>query len=201
MADIVLTSGMLCRPYRSPWGAFPSRTMAVSSGVSSAAIYPGSILTLDYADAAAQTSNAGTVKASTGTAAVPTFYIAGISGQGASGSTATQQVTKVTFFEANPMVEFKAVTKGGVIASSNIGITRKLTWDSTLNIAYVELAASTAAEHRVVITENCPKDGGASPLGDSGGFVAFRFLQSITGAIQGTTALYNSSTPILAFYR
>lgn len=201
MADITLSSGMTCRPYRSPWGAFPSRTMGISSGVSSAAIYPGSILTLDYADAVAQTSNVGTVKASTGTAGAPLFYIAGISGQAVSGSSATEITTEVTFYEANPLVEFKAVTKGGVIASSNIGMARKLTWDSTLNIAYVDLSASTAADFRVVITENVPKDGGASPLGDSGGFVAFRFLTGLAGSIQGSSGLYNSTTPLLAFYR
>jgi len=198
MTDITLSSGMICRPYRCPWGAEPTKTMPISTAGN---IFPGSILTLDYADAVAQTSVAANVKASSGTAAVPTYYIAGISLAGVTASTATEGVTTVTFAEANPLVEFKAVTKGGVIASSNIGMTKKLTWDSTLNIAYVDLSASTASEHRVVITENVPKDGGASPLGDSGGFVAFRFLTGLSGNIQGSSGLYNSTTPLLAFYR
>lgn len=200
MTDYTLSSGMFCRPFRSPWGAFPTRTMGISSGVSSAAIYPGSILTLDYADAVAQTSNAEQVKASTGTAGAPMFYIAGVSANGVSGSTATQG-NEVQFWEANPLVEFKAVTKGGTIQSSNIGITKKLSWDSTLNIVYVDLSASTAADHRVVITQNIPSVTGISPVGDSGGFVAFRFLTALAGNIQGTSGLYNSTTPLLAFYR
>lgn len=194
MADLTLSSGSICRPFRSPWGAFPTREFGCSTGVSSAAIYVGSILTTDNDDVVAQTSNASMVQASTGDAAAAVFYIAGIAAQQVSGSTAVRD-GKVSCWEANPLVEFKAVTKGGTLESSHVGMTKKLTFDSTLNIAYVQLGASTAAEHRVVITQL------VDSIGDSGGYVAFRFLTGLAGNIQGSSAFYNSSTPLLAFYR
>lgn len=194
MTDFTLSSASICKPYRSPWGAFPTRTFPISTGISSAAIQIGRIMTMDGGDAVDQSSVADCVIPSTGTAAVPLFYIAGIAAQAVSGSTSTYR-NEVTVWEANPMVEFSAVTKGATLQSSVVGMTKKITHDSTLNIAYVQLAASTAAEHRVVITQLL------DAAGDSGGRVAFRFLPSISGTIQGTTATYNSSTPILAFYR
>ena len=194
MADITLSSGSICEPHRSAWGGFPTRSFGVSTGVSSAAIYVGSIMTMDNDDVVAQTSNASQVQASTGTAAAALFYLAGISAQAVSGSTAVRD-TACTVWECHPDVEFRAATKGGTLESSHVCMTKKLTWDSTLNIAYVQLGASTAAEHRVLIT------GLIDAIGDSGGYVSFRFLRGLTGNIQGTTSTYNSSTPLLAFYR
>lgn len=190
MTDFTLSSGSICRPFRSPWGAFPTRTFAVSTGVSSAAIAVGRPVTLDYAEAG-NTSNASYVKASTGD---NTFYLAGIAAEAASGSSATVGVTAISVWECNPMVEFKAVTKAGTIQSSHVGLTKTLHWDSTLGIAYVDLSASTASDHRVVITQ-MSVDGAAQ--GDSGAYVAFRFIGNRRE--QGSTI--NSSTPFLAFYR
>jgi hypothetical protein len=89
------------------------------------------------------------------------------------------------------MAEFKAVTKGAVLASSQVGLTKTLHWDSSLNIAYVDLTASTATDHRVVVTKLIDN------AGDSGGYVGFRFISNYVN--QGSTV--NSSTPYLAFYR
>lgn len=190
MADITLSSGMTCEPYRSPWGAFPIRHFTVSSGVSSAAIYDGRQVTLDFAEAD-NTSNAMHVKASTTAAGAGNFYVVGIAAALASGSTAVNGVTEIPVWEANPLVEFKAVTKGGTLQSSQVGLTKAFSFDSTLNIAYVDLGASTAADHRVVVTDLIDAQG------DSGGYVAFRFLTN--RAAQGSTVV--SSTPFLAFYR
>lgn len=187
MTDFTLSSGSICRPHRSPWGAFPTRSFKVSSGVSSAAIQLGRPVTLDYTEAG-NTSNAAYVKAST---ADNTFYLAGIAAEGASGSTAVNAVTAISVWEACPLVEFKAVTKAGTLQSSQVGLTKTLHFDSTLNIAYVDLSASTAADHRVVVTDLLDQQG------DSGGYVAFRFLTNSNR--QGSTIV--SSTPYLAFYR
>lgn len=186
MADFTLSSGSIARPFRSPWGGFPTRTFGVSTGVSSAAIHAGRPVTMDYTEAG-NTTNASFVKASTGD---NTFYLAGIAAEAASGSTAVAG-TPISVYECNPMVEFKAVSKGAVLASSQVGLTKTLHWDSTLNIAYVDLTASTAADHRVVVTQL------VDAAGDSGGYVAFRFISDRRD--QGSTV--NSSTPFLAFYR
>lgn len=186
MADFTLSSGSICRPFRSPWGAFPTRTFGVSTGISSAAIHLGRPVTLDFTEAG-NTSNAHFVKPST---LDNSFYLAGIAASAASGSTAVAG-TEISVWECNPMVEFKAVTKLGTLGSSQVGLTKKLTWDSTLNIAYVDLTLSTGTDHRVVVTQLIDAQG------DSGGYVAFRF---ITDARQQGSTLC-SSTPYLAFYR
>ena len=186
MADFTLSSGSIARPFRSPWGAFPVRSFGVSTGVSSATIHAGRPVTMDYTEAG-NTSNAHFVKAST---ADNTFYLAGIAAETISGSTAAAG-TACSVWECNPLVEFKAVTKGANLGSSHVGLTKTLHWDSTLNIAYVDLTASTAADNRVVVTQL------VDAQGDSGGYVAFRFIQD--SRYQGSTI--NSSTPFLAFYR
>lgn len=190
MAEISLSSGSLCRPLRTPWGAFNTRTYFVSTGISSAAIHAGRPLTLDYTEAGA-TTNAGYVKASTGD---NTFYLVGIAASAASGSTAAVGVTDVQVYEANPLAEFQAFTKGGAVSSSLVGSARTLHWDSTLNIAYVDVTGSTASDFRVVVTE-APLRGFSQS--DTGAPVGFRFISNRRE--QGSTI--NSSTPFLAFYR
>jgi hypothetical protein len=190
MAEITLSSGSVCRPFRTPWGAFNTRSYFVSTGVSSAAIHVGRPVTLDYTEAG-MTTNAGYVKAST---ADNTFYLVGIAASAASGSTATVGVTDVQVYEANPLAEFQANTKGGAVSSSLVGTPRTLHWDSTLNIAYVDITGSTAADFRVVVTQ-APLTGYSQS--DTGAPVAFRFISNRRE--QGSTI--NSSTPFLAFYR
>lgn len=186
MADFVLSSGNTCRPYRTPWGAFHTRSYPVSTGISSATIHVGRAVTLDYTEAG-PSSVGGYVKASTGD---NTFYLVGIAAEQASGSTfATTQL--MTVYEANPMQEFVAVTKAGTLQSSHVGQTKTLHWDSTLNISYVDVSASTAGDHRVIVTQLVDQQG------DSGGRVAFKFMTN--SFRQGSTIL--SSTPYLAFYR
>lgn len=141
---------------------------------------------MDYTEAG-NTTNAAYVKGSTGP---DHFYLAGIAAETQNASTSVAG-TACSVWECNPMVEFKAVTKGGTLQSSQVGLTKKLMFDSSLSIEYVDLSLSTAADHRVVITQLVDN------VGDSGGYVAFRFLTE--RADQGSTVL--SSTPFLAFYR
>jgi len=190
MTDFTLSSGSICRPYKTPWGAFFTQGYQVSTGVSSATIWMGSVVTLDFTEAGNSSLNMY-VKRST---ADGHFYAVGIAAEtqpsGGSGSTAVLG-TPISVWEACPFQEFKAVTKAGTLQSSQVGLTKTLHWDSTLNIQYVDLSASTASDHRVVVTKLIDQQN------DSGGYVAFRFLTN--SYRQGSTIL--SSTPYLAFYR
>ncbi len=187
MADYTLSSGSIAKPFRSPWGSHPIREFKVSSGVSSAAIVEGRFVTLDYTEAG-NTSNAGYIKGSTANAF---FYGVGFSAGTVSGSSAVNGVTGVSVWLANPNCEFSAVTKGGTLQSSHVGLTKTLQRDSSLDIAYVDLGASTATNHRVIITQLLGEQG------DSGARVAFCFMQD--NREQGSTV--NSSSPYLAFSR
>lgn len=185
MADIVLSSGNICRPFRSPWGNFPTKSMTCSTGISSAAINIGRQITLDWT----QSTTAGKVLPSTANA---TFMLVGIAAQTVSGSTAVTN-SEVSVWEANPLVEFQANTKGINLASSHVGLHKSLVWDSTLNIAYVDLVDSTKSNWRVVLT------GLIGAEGDSGGAVSFRFMSRLTENT-GSSVAITSTTAILAFY-
>lgn len=185
MAEITLSSGNICRPFRSPWGAFPTRTMPLSTGISSAAILIGRPVTLDWTGS----TTAGKVLPSTADA---TFMLVGIAAATVQGSTAVTN-GDLPVWEANPAVEFQANTKGGALASSLVGLRKTLHWDSTLGIAYVDVTASTRSDNRVAIT------GLIGNEGDTGGAVSFRFLSRLTENI-GSSVAITSTTPILAFY-
>jgi hypothetical protein len=184
MADFTLSSGSICRPFRSPWGAFPVRHMPLSSGISSNAIVLGRAVALD-----AQTdSNASQILPSSQTAGVVVSTgIVGIAAEspGLPGSTNTRG-TEIPVWEANPFVEFKAATQGAVLASSQVGKFKALVWDSTLNIHKVDLSNSTVAVVRTQVTELIDSEG------DSGGYVAFKFI---------TQTPVGSTDYCLAFYR
>jgi hypothetical protein len=181
MADFTLSSGSIARPYRSPWGAFPIRHMPLSSGVSSNAILVGRVVGLDVTT----DTNASQIVASSQTAGV--VMSTAIVGQ--PGSTNTRG-TEIPVWEANPMIEFRAQTQGANLASSQVGKTKALVWDSTLTIHKVDLSNSTLLNVRVVVTELIDAEG------DSGGAVAFKFLRETPPAGDST-----SSRSVLAFHR
>lgn len=158
----------------------------MSTGVSSAAIPLGRLVTLDYTEAG-NSSNAQYVKGSTSND--NHFYLVGVSAEVTPSTAGIGQ--QISVWEANPMVEFRAVTKFGTLQSSHVGLAKTLHRDSSLDIAYVDLSASTASDFRVLVT------GLVDAQGDSGGFVTFRFLTNSYS--QGSTRI--SSTPYLAFYR
>ena len=139
---------------------------------------------------------------STGAGGLATFQTVGITAEKSSAFTSSAVAPpRVSIWEANPNVEFKAITKGAALGSSSLGLRRALAWDSTLKVHYVDMTASTATDWRVVVTRNLGYPGGASPAGegDSGGYVAFRFLTKLNENI-GTSAAVVSTLPVLAFY-
>ena len=176
MAGYTLSSGSGIRPYRSPWGAFPTGQYPLSSGVSSAACYLGRLITLD--------TDIHQVKAST---AKDADQIVGVAAEtNSTGSSGTNLLV----WESNPMVEF-TVASSGTLATSHVGAFRVLQWDSTLNIHYVGLDATTLAATRIVIT-GYPDE---YAVGDTNARVNFRFLPGIPA-----NSTVNSSVTYLAFY-
>jgi hypothetical protein len=131
---------------------------------------------------------------STGAGGLATSALVGVTAEKAIAFTSSAVLGQtIAVWEANPMVEFKATTVGAAQASSCLGLRRSLQYDSTLKIHRIDLTASTATDWRVVITQNLGAEG------DSGGYMAFRFLSKLTENI-GSSAAITSTTPILAFY-
>lgn len=185
MTDFTLSSGNIMRPYRSPWGAFPTKGYALSSGISSNAIVLGRIVGLDVNT----DSNASQILPSSQTNGdVLSTAIVGVAAESPSlgGSSTNTRGTVISVWEANPSVEFRANTFNGVLASSNVGKMKEIKWDSTLAIHLIDLGGSTAASVRCIVT------GLIDAEGDSGGAVSFRFLTCDPSTI---------SAPFLAFYR
>lgn len=192
MAQVTLSSGTQCRPYRTPWGAFHTNHYTPIS--TSPAIIAGQPVTLDYT---ANSTNAGQIK---GSSAAGFLLLVGIAGaNSAAGSSATAS-NPIPVWEANPSQEFVAYSIGGVVVSSLVGLRKKLHWDSTLGISVVDVGASTAADWRVIIT-GVPGVNGKTGLvgehGDSGAQVTFRFISALA---ENTNSTVPSSTPLLAFF-
>jgi len=187
MTDFVLSSGNIMRPYRSPWGAFPTRGFALSTGISSNAIILGRIVGLDVNT----DSNASQILPSSQTAGVVmSTAIVGVAAEGAVGPGSTNtRGTVISVWEANPLIEFRANTQGANLGSSQVGKTKALVWDSTLTIHKVDLSNSTLINVRCVVTQLLDNEG------DSGGAVAFRFIANTPPAADSTV-----SRSVLAFY-
>ncbi len=195
MADVTLSSGSICKPYRSPWGSFPVRHMKAIS--TNARIDMGRLVHLNWT--AATSTSGGQIVQSTADNA---FMIVGIAASSlAAGSSGTAN-SPIPVWEANPNVEFRAFTKAAPLGSSVIGLRRTLHWDSTLNISYVDLSASTAADWRVIVT-GCNGENGVTglkgELGDTGAEVTFKFVSQLEGQI-GSSVAITSTTAILAFH-
>lgn len=195
MAEIALSSGSICRPYRSPWGGFPIKHMLPLS--TTARVDLGRLVHLNWTS---NDTNTGKVVPSTADNA---FFIVGIAASSVAlyASSGTLQPT-IPVWEANPNVEFVANSKGAALASSQIGLHKKLVWDSTLNINIVDLTASTASDWRVIITGMAGENGVTGlqgQVGDTGGQVTFRFMSRLTENIGSSIAL-TSTSPVLAFF-
>ncbi len=185
MTDFTLSAGNTIRPHRSPWGAFPIRGMKLSTGISSAVIRVGTVVQLD-AGSTSFNDCIIPVALSSGSLNPTAKTMVGVSAEGpgatAGGVSSTNsQGTVIPIWEANPNVEFKGWTRGGLLNSTIVGQPKEITRDSTLNIDLINLAASSLATPAkcVIITSLIDASG------DSGGAVTFRF---------------NTSSGFLAFY-
>ena len=189
MAQYVPSSGDYVRPVRSPWGSFPTRQFKNIS--TNAAIEIGTLVTISTGAAVGGVAQLGVVP-STAAGGLNAFNIVGFTAEKSSAyASSAVEGQLVSVWEANPLVEFKATTIGAAQASSCIGLRKALQYDSTLKIHRIDLTASTATDWRVVLTQNLGAEG------DSGGYMAFRFIGHLAGQINSTI---ESSSPLLAFY-
>lgn len=184
MTDITLSSRMFARPIRTPWGAFAmAGNQTISTGASSNNYFIGQRVTLDL--------NGSTSWSRIMPSSGPNhFWLVGLCAGTILKSTGVAG-TQLDVWSANPMQEFKAVTKGAVLASSHVGLRKKMMFDSTLNIEYIDLTASTATDWRVIIT------GLVDSEGDSGGYVSFRFMNHLA---ENNNSSIPSTQPLLAFF-
>lgn len=191
MAQYVISSGDYCRPFRSPWGAFPVRHFQPLS--TTPQMFQGTLMSMGSSGS----SDAHRIVQQVSTGGLNATMIAGILAETVpvfTSSAVTQAAVPV--WEANPQVEFKAVTKGGPVGSSHIGMRKALAFDSAKNVHWVDLTASTTTDWRVIITGVLPQLTG-NVEGDSGCYVSFRFLTHLAGQIGSTI---ESSLSLLAFY-
>lgn len=161
MADYTPSSGSIMQPYRSPWGAFPIRHFAENNGS-----------TFKLGQLVMQSTQASTAAHRVEEMSTLSTAIVGVAAQDATGTVDT----KIPVWEANPSVEFKGVAKG-TLASSNVGSAYAFAYDSTKAIYYVDLATATVGSVRCIVTEIVSP----SAVGDSNGYVAFKFLTEDMG--------------------
>ena len=188
MADITPGAADYIRPHRSPWGSFPIRSMGLSTGISSVVINYGMLVSLDVNTA---TNGNLIVPSSLTSNTVVSTAIVGIAGINSTAlGQLTAQFSQVPVYDANPMVEFRARTRNGLLASTLVGSNNhSILWDSTNKIHLINAGASSATTPvNVVITELIDN------VGDSGGAVAFKFVPR-----DATSSL--STANVLAFYR
>jgi len=182
MANFTLNSGDSIRPWKSPWGAFPTRTFALSTGISSNTIKVGVTLGLDT-DSTAYRDCVKPVAMSSNTVNPVAGSIVGFAAEGSTVNGAlTAQGSAIAVWECNPNVEFRGRTRWGLLNSTIVGTTKEIVRDSTLGIDLIGLGTSSLATpaNCVIIT------GLLDAAGDSGGAVTFKF---------------NTSSGYLAYFR
>lgn len=189
MADITPGASDYVRPHRSPWGAFPMRGMPLSTGISSNAIYVGQMVSLDVNSTAYQNCIVPSSLTSNTIVSTANVGFAADSSTGLSNANNIGQGAMYPVWEANPMVEFRARTRNGLLNSTLVGQPHSILWDSTLHIHLVNVGASSATTPvNVIITELIDNSG------DSGGAVVFRVpARDVTSSL--------STANILAFYK
>jgi hypothetical protein len=177
MADYTPTSNSFIKPYRSPWGSFPMLPLARESTGQTFRL--GAMIEGD--------TSVSTAFARVQVMSTLSTNIAGVAGEAAS----SVQDQAISVYDANPMIEFQAVVKETIV-SSLVGAARGLSFDSTLNIHYVN-NNSSGADARVVITALHPNH----PIGDSNGLVLFRFRREAVPTSSNST----TSLGVLAFHK
>lgn len=189
MTDITPTSADFVRPFRSPWGAFPTRDMKLSTGISSNSFSVGQCVSLDVNSTSYQDCIVPSSMTSNTIVSTAVVGFAADASTNNSNKNNVAQGTSYPVWDANPMVEFRARTRNGLLNSTLVGQAHAILWDSTAQIHLVNVGASSATTtFSVIITQLIDNPG------DSGGAVAFRCC-----AKDPTSSL--STANILAFYR
>lgn len=181
MAQNTESSGTGLQPYRSPYGHFPIRGYQQTTNSTFVA---GHVVERNTSTDAHRITTAS----SNSTMILGVVAEAG-SSNAASGAQDGQRVLPV--YEARPEIEFRGWIKE-VIASTMVGEVRGFHRDSSVNIDV--LGRSTGAA-RVQITEvgsdsNQSAKNKLASIGDTNGYVAFRFLPEYTQFGQSSPPVY-----------
>ena len=124
MADIALNAGDFVRPWRSPWGAFPIRSMKLSTGISSNTVRVGQLVVLDTGSTSYTDSIVPAVQSS-GSLNPSAATVVGFAAENSTAAGAlTAQGTYIPVWDANPNVEFRARTRFGLLNSTIVGTTK-----------------------------------------------------------------------------
>lgn len=174
MADIALNAGDFVRPYRSPWGAFPTRSCKLSTGISSATVRVGQLVVLDTGSTAYRDCIIPATQSSRSIEPAAASVVGFAAENSTAAGAQTAQGTVIPVWDANPNIEFVGRTRFGLLNSTIVGTTKELHRESTLNIDVVNLSASSLATpaNCVIVT------GLIDAAGDSGGRVSFKFITS-----------------------
>lgn len=189
MTDFTLSSGNYCRPYWTPFP--PERQMKLSTGMSSNIMYIGAVVGLDvnstaFRDCIVPSSMTSNTIVSTAIVGIAAMRPDDPSNKGLGITSTTPGANGPGFvpvWEANPVFEFRAHTRNGLLNSTIVGEAKELLWDSTLNILLVNVGASCVSNvgAPVVVTRLLDN------VGDSGGAVVFRFMSKDVRSSLSTT--------------
>lgn len=184
MADFVISSGDYLRPYRLQG----SDAVAIDYGPESSA---QSFLTgfLLERDSQVGTSAHRLRVALRSNSTVTSTSLIGVAAEPAS---SVQDATRI-FWRIDPSVEYMARTRGSTITSTNVGLAYGLFFDSTKNVYGVDLANKESTSLRVIIT------GLIDQVGDSGGYVRFKFACPIGPASVPSTGASTIVTNVVTF--
>lgn len=170
MADITLSSRTMIRPYRTRTGSprivtFP----AASTAASTARIVAGQVVQTD-----ATSSSAHKIVRCSTAAGLPNLSTQ-IVGVAAASDDGTETDPKLAVWVADGVTEFLFPTKIAGTASTLVGTTLGLGFDSTLSIHYLG-AQSSAADCRVWVTD-------VIGVGDTNGYVVGKFFSTAVSPV------------------
>lgn len=178
MADVALSSRTTVRPYRSRAGSPQIRALEASTCVSTALIQYGQVVSFDI-DASSASHRVVRCSSASGQNPILSTSIAGVAAEADASDGSTLGVgpnRKIAVYLADNATEFLFPTKL-VIASTCIGLSYELSWDSTLACHHLS-ANSTAGDCRLTVTDIVP-----GTLGDTGGYFVGRFQSSACSPI------------------
>lgn len=177
MTDWAISSGDYMRPYRIQGSDACAQDFGPESTTQTFLV--GFLL---ERDSLVSTSKFRLAKAKVSASTVTSTSICGVAADPASSVTDATRV----FWPAIPQIEFMARTRGSTITSTNIGEAYGLFFDSTKNVFGVDLANQQSTSLRVIITRLI------DAIGDSGGYVAFKF--GTAGGTGSTTPFASTNT-------
>lgn len=181
MADWTLSTASGIRPYRSPWGSPFIRSFQASTCASTATIRAGEVVTLNTVVStggarivlAPSSGGNGANLLQVGITSLIGVALESDTSDGSTTGLANVENRKLSVALADPAIEFIGFQTNGVSASSLIGTSKALRFDSTNRIHVIDSTNSTAALVAVKIT-----DIPSYAEGDTNGPVVFKFLSS-----------------------